>query len=144
MVYRCQNVENPVILTEITILIDFRQISKIRVDDTFQGAPAWPWNYGPRDLAPETFSTRLGQVTVRRRTLESIGNTPNHRLVLWENRDFAGRNSLAEVYGGARVCQESCAWGRDNKTYNLKKYNMHFSYNYKSCMEVVLVVWKVV
>ena len=26
------------------------------------------------------------------------------------------RYRLGEVYGGARVCQESCAWGRDKKT----------------------------
>ena len=25
------------------------------------------------------------------------------------------RNSLGEVYGGARVWQESCAWGRENQ-----------------------------
>ena len=47
---------------------------------------------------------------MRSRTLESVGNPPNHRLVLWGNRNFAGCYSLVEVYAGARVCQESCAW----------------------------------
>ena len=62
MVYRYQNEENLEILTEIVILTDFGQISKIEMSVTLQSTPAWAmksWSAGFRSRNLQ-YTTRAG------------------------------------------------------------------------------------
>ncbi len=114
MVYRYQNEENLEMLTEMTIFTDFGQISKIEF------------------LAHSRLLQRDHEMVVRGISLQkpSVHDSgglqcegePWSRLrmsptIVSNIEDFAiflhTRYRLAEVYGGARVWQDSCAWGRE-------------------------------
>ena len=114
MIYRYQNDENLDILTEIVILTSFGQISKFRSCVHFQSAPHGH-EIPARGISLQKPSVHdwgrpqcAGELWRRLRITPTIvSNIEDFTIFLHT------RYRLGEVYGGARVWQESCAWGRD-------------------------------
>ena len=127
MLYGYQNVETLEILTEIVFLINFGQISNLGCVTHFRVAQH-DHEIGARGIS-------LQKPSVLDSGRPQWGGQPWSRLrmsptIVSNIEDFAifrndTRNSLGEVYGGARVWQESCAWGRD-ETYKQKRARLTY------------------
>ena len=115
MLYGYQNEETLEILTEIVFLTNFGQISKLRCVTHFR-VLQHDHEIGARGIS-------LQKPSVDDSGRPQCEGHPRSRLrmpptIVSNIEDFAffldTRNRLGEVYGAARVWQESCAWGRDN------------------------------
>ena len=111
MVWHAQIEEKLEILLKITILIGFgrhRRFRKLKIFKMKIGGPRdfFYENSGKVVGKPEPENERWNRLTTPRKT---------QKTYIFPDTHTHTRNSLGEVYGGARVWQESCAWGRDNQ-----------------------------
>ena len=117
MLYGCQNEETLEILTEIVILTDFGQISKFLLLNIFQSTPhdhempgrgIWLQNPSVPDRGRPQCEGKLWRRLRITRTI--VSNIEDFAIFsFWP----ATRYRLGEVYGGARLWQESWAWRRE-------------------------------
>ena len=114
MLYGYQNEETLEILTEIVFLTNFGQISKLRCVTHFR-VLQHDHEIGARGISLQKPSVHdSGRPQCEGEPWSRLRMSPT---TLSDIEDFAiflhTRYRLGEVCGGARVWQESCAWGRD-------------------------------
>ena len=117
MVYRSLNEGNLEILTEIVFLTNFGQISKLRCVTHFR-VLQHDHEIGARGIWVQKPSVHdSGRPQCEGDLWSRLRTSPTTLSNIMEIAIFdiwSGRDRLGEVYGGARVWQESCAWGREN------------------------------